>query len=88
LELIVFTDFSKNIVFNCINVPIHVYGAAVGEIKIFHSRVMGKKVFANIDDRRIMHSWRSCLLFIFKHNTSLFNTDNYGTIAELCPLKR
>jgi hypothetical protein len=27
-------------------------------------------------------------LFIFKHNTSLFNTDNYGTIAELCPLKR
>ena len=32
LELIVFTDFSKNVVFNCINVPIHVYGAAVGEI--------------------------------------------------------
>jgi hypothetical protein len=32
----------------CINVPIHVYGAAVGEIKIFHSRVMGKKVFTNI----------------------------------------
>jgi hypothetical protein len=30
--LIVFTDFSKNVVFNCINVPIHVYGAAVGEI--------------------------------------------------------
>ena len=32
----------------CINVPIHVYGAAVGEIQIFHSRVMGKKVFINI----------------------------------------
>jgi hypothetical protein len=32
LELLVFTDFSKNVVFNCINVPIHVYGAAVGEI--------------------------------------------------------
>ena len=32
----------------CINVPIHVYGAAVGEILIFHSRVMGKKVFTNI----------------------------------------
>jgi hypothetical protein len=32
----------------CINVPIHVYGAAVGEIKIFHSRVMGKKAFTNI----------------------------------------
>ena len=29
----------------CINVPIHVYGA---EILIFHSRVMGKKVFTNI----------------------------------------
>jgi hypothetical protein len=26
----------------------HVYGAAVGEIKIFHSRVMGRKVFTNI----------------------------------------
>jgi hypothetical protein len=48
LELIVFTDFSKNVVFNCINVPIHVYGAAVGEILIFHSRVIGKKVFTNI----------------------------------------
>jgi hypothetical protein len=34
--------------FNCINVPIHVYGAAVGEILIFHSRVIGKKVFTNI----------------------------------------
>ena len=32
----------------CINVPIHVYDAAVGEIEIFHSRVMGKKVFTNI----------------------------------------
>jgi hypothetical protein len=32
----------------CINVPIHVYDAAVGEIQIFHSRVMGKKVFTNI----------------------------------------
>ena len=32
----------------CINVPIHVYGAVVGEILIFHSRVMGKKVFTNI----------------------------------------
>jgi hypothetical protein len=32
----------------CINVPIHVYDAAVGEILIFHSRVMGKKVFTNI----------------------------------------
>jgi hypothetical protein len=32
----------------CINVPIHVYGAAVGEILVFHSRVMGKKVFTNI----------------------------------------
>jgi hypothetical protein len=32
----------------CINVPIHVYGAAVGEILIFHSRVMGKKVFTII----------------------------------------
>jgi hypothetical protein len=32
----------------CINDPIHVYGAAVGEIKIFHSRVMGKKAFTNI----------------------------------------
>jgi hypothetical protein len=48
LELINFTDFSKNVVFNCINVPIHVYGAAVGEINLFHSRVMGKKVFTNI----------------------------------------
>jgi hypothetical protein len=48
LELIVFTDFSKNVVFNCINVPIHVYGAAVGEFLIFHSRVIGKKVFTNI----------------------------------------
>jgi hypothetical protein len=32
LELIVFTDFSKNVVFNCINVPIRVYDTAVGEI--------------------------------------------------------
>ena len=32
----------------CINVPIHVYGAVVGEILIFHSRVMGKKVFTII----------------------------------------
>ena len=32
LELIVSIDFSKNVVFNCINVPIHVYGATVGEI--------------------------------------------------------
>ena len=36
LELIVFTDFSKKCCFQlykyCINVPIHVYGAAVGEI--------------------------------------------------------
>ena len=32
----------------CLNVPIHVYGAAVGEIFIFHSRVMGKKVVTNI----------------------------------------
>jgi hypothetical protein len=32
----------------CINVPIHVYGAAVGEIEIFLSRVIGKKVFTNI----------------------------------------
>jgi hypothetical protein len=30
------------------DVPIHVYGAAVGEIFIFHSRVMGKKVVTNI----------------------------------------
>jgi hypothetical protein len=52
LELIVFTDFSKKCCFQlykyCINVPIHVYGAAVGEIEIFHSRVMGKKVSTNI----------------------------------------
>jgi ribosomal protein L21E len=32
----------------CTNVPIHVYGAAVGENDFFHSRFMGKKVFTNI----------------------------------------
>ena len=37
-----------------------------GEISIFHSRVMGKKVFTykycmNVDDGRIMRSWHSCL---------------------------
>jgi hypothetical protein len=28
-----------------------------GEISIFHSRVMGKKVFMNVEDGRIMRSW-------------------------------
>ena len=37
-----------------------------GEISIFHSRVMGKKVFTykycmNVDDGRVMRSWHSCL---------------------------
>ena len=37
-----------------------------GEISIFHSRVMGKKVFTNkycmnVDDRHVMGSWHSCL---------------------------
>ena len=41
-----------------------------GEISIFHSRVMGKKVFTycmNVDDGRIMRSWRSCL-FVYMFN--------------------
>jgi hypothetical protein len=34
----------------CINVPIHVYDAAVGEIQIFHSRVV-VAMFANRSGR-------------------------------------
>jgi hypothetical protein len=36
----------------------------LGEIQIFHSRVMGKSLYKycmNVDDGRIMRSWRSCL---------------------------
>jgi hypothetical protein len=39
----------------------------LGEIQIFHSRVMGKSLYKycmNVDDGRIMRSWRSCL-FLF-----------------------
>jgi hypothetical protein len=55
----------------CTNVPIHVYGAAVLWKWFFSFKIYGKeslyKYCVNVDDGRIMRSWRSCLLIYSYH---------------------